>query len=95
MTKDEIIQKLMDNEQVEIKITTNSLEPKIRAHQKITIVPVMGWQSVEDGDAVICKVNKSYIYGIVAKSNVARGVQINDGKNFVLGWTKYVYGKIV
>ena len=95
MTKDEIIQKLNESEEVLTKITTNSLEPRIRANQKISIVPISGWGSAEEGDAVICKINKSYVYGIIGKKNVARGAQILNGANFVLGWTKYVYGKII
>ena len=93
MNKEDIIKELQTNNEVFVKITNNTLEPRIRLNQKIKLVPC-SLETAAEGDMVLYKADKSYKYGIVSKKNAARGAQINDGKNFMIGWTKKIYAKV-
>lgn len=93
MNKEDLIKDLQNNKEVYVKVRTNTLEPKIRPNQKIKLVPCT-IDNVNENDIVLFKSDKSYKYGFVGKKNAARGVQINDGKNFMIGWTKKIYAKV-
>jgi hypothetical protein len=93
MNKEDIIKELQTNKEVYVKITTNSLEPKIRLNQKVKLISCT-LDEVSENDMVLYKSDKSYKYGFVGNKNAARGAQIKDGKSFVIGWTKKIYAKI-
>lgn len=72
----------------------NSMTPILKSRQPCRIAPAT-WEEVEVGDIVLCKVRGNmYTHKVTAK-NPKRGVQISNNKNYVNGWTKRVFGKVI
>ncbi len=82
---------LSDGKTVVIRPRGNSMEPKIKSGQEVTIAPL---KTPEVGDIVLCKV-KGKFYVHLVKAIRDQSYQIGNNKGSINGWTKSVFGKVV
>lgn len=88
-----VVEKLRRGETVTMKPQGNSMTPRIQSGQLVTIVPAT-IEEVEVGDVVLSKVKGMYRLHLISGRKDGR-VQISNNHNFVNGWTKQVFGKVV
>ncbi len=87
------IQKLERGETVSFRPRGNSMVPKIKSGQLVTVEPV-ALADVKRGDIVLCKVRgREYLH--LVKARTFDTVQIGNNKGRINGWTHHVYGKLV
>lgn len=72
----------------------NSMVPIIKSGQDHVLEPAT-WESVNEGDAVYCKVKGKFYTHLVKAKNSEKGVLIGNNKGSINGWTKNVYGKVM
>lgn len=77
---------------VTTKISGNSMTPRIKSGEIITLNPIE-WQKVRKMDIVFCKVKGNYCVHLVKATNIKRGCLIANNHGHINGWTKKVYGK--
>ena len=88
------ISKLMDGETVQFRPRGNSMEPKIKSKQLVTVEPLEG--DPEVGDIVLCKVRKhQYLHMVKARKGDL--FQIGNNKGGINGWVARhaIYGVCV
>ena len=88
----EAIEKLKEGKVVEIRPRGNSMTPKIKSGQLVTLSPVDA-DSLKKGDAVIVKVGRN-IYVHLIKALEKNRVLIGNNHGKINGWTmkSNVYG---
>ena len=73
----------------------NSMDPKIKSGQKVTIKKDFDY---EKGDVVFCKVGKNiylHLISAIKGNETNRQYQISNNKGHINGWTKTIYGKVI
>jgi hypothetical protein len=87
-----IIEKLLAGERVTIRPSGNSMTPRIRSKDEVTISPV-GKNPIEEGMIVLAKVKGKHYLHLVTAVRGAR-VQISNNHGHINGWTtkNRVYG---
>jgi len=89
-----VIEKLQRGEDVIHRGKGNSMTPRIKSGQKVLLTPCT-WEKAKVGDAVFCKVRGMITTHLVTAKNNEKGCQISNNHNYVNGWTKQVYGKVI
>jgi len=90
------IEKLQKGETVQFRPRGNSMVPKIKSGQMVTVEPVYGFV-IRKGDIVLCKVKgKQWLHLVSALAFGDSRVQISNNKGHVNGWTTRdkVYGRV-
>lgn len=91
------IEKLQKGEIVKFRPKGNSMLPKIKSGQLVTILPLKLYpKNLCAGDVVLCKVKgKQYLHMISAIRD--KHYQISNNQNFINGWTTidFIYGVLV
>lgn len=90
----DIMKRLQAGETVQTRLSGNSMTPRIKSRQLVTIEPVSLAQ-VEEGDAVFCKVNGNFYLHLVTKKGADGRVMISNNHGHDNGWTRNVYGKLI
>lgn len=88
-----IIERLAKGEAVPLKPSGNSMTPRIKSRQQITIIPIDRYQV---GDVVLAKVKGRYYIHLLSGIDKDR-IQISNNHGHVNGWTKRdkVFGRVV
>jgi phage repressor protein C with HTH and peptisase S24 domain len=86
-------EKLRRGESVTMKPQGNSMTPRIKSGQLVTIEPAT-IEQVEVGDVALAKVKGKYWLHLVSAMKDGR-VQISNNHGHVNGWTNRVFGKVV
>ena len=68
--------------------------PLITSNQEHKLAPTT-LDQCNVGDIVFCKVKGRYITHLVYAKNEQRGLLIGNNHNYMNGWTKAVYGKVI
>lgn len=89
---DAYVQKLQDGEEVSFRPRGNSMTPKIKSGDLVTVSPDAS--SLKKGDIVLCKVKGNQYLHLVTAMDGNR-YQISNNHGFVNGWTSQIYGKVV
>ncbi len=97
---DNYIKKLQEGEEVSFRPRGNSMTPKIKSGQLVTVSPDL--TTLKVGDVVLCKVGKSqYLHYLVQSSQFTSSTEnwikymIANARGHVNGWTTKVYGKVI
>jgi hypothetical protein len=88
------IEKLQQGETVKFRPRGNSMAPKIKSGQLVTVEPVKG---VREGDVVLCQVKgKQWLHLVTAIMFGQDRIQISNNKGHVNGWTTRdkIYGVV-
>ncbi len=88
-----LIEGLARGETVHCRPHGNSMLPKIRSGQLLTIVPVSANNPVEVGSIVLCRVKGSCMVHLVTAMRGAT-FQISNNHGHVNGWTATIYGVV-
>ena len=91
-----LVEKLKKEGQIKFRPKGNSMQPKIKSGELVTINAVVSLDEVEVGDAVFCKVKgKIMLHLITAKKDGQ--VQISNNHGWVNGTIgiKNIFGKLV
>jgi len=89
------IEKLKKGESIQFRPRGNSMAPKIKSGQLVTIEPVK-WE-IEMGDIVLCQVNgKQWLHKVTGERKGGASYQISNNKGHVNGWTSWtkIYGVV-
>ena len=91
----EYVARLQEGENVSFRPRGNSMTPKLKSGQLVTITPVTPEQ-VERGDIVLCKVKGNYYVHLVTAVQGER-FQISNNHGHVNGWVgpTCVYGCVI
>jgi phage repressor protein C with HTH and peptisase S24 domain len=87
------IEKLQQGETVQFRPRGNSMAPKIKSGQMVTVSPID--RKIVEGDIVLCTVKgKQWLHLVTALMFGQGRVQISNNKGHVNGWTTRdkVYG---
>ena len=85
-------QKLSQGEAVSFRPKGNSMNPKIKSGQLVTVSPTQ-ISSLEKGDIVFCKVKGNFYVHLVTALKENQ-VQIGNNKGKINGWTSQIFGKV-
>lgn len=88
------IEKLLKGETVQFRPRGNSMAPRIKSGQRVTVEPV---KEVREGDVVLCQVKgKQWLHLVTAIMFGQGRVQISNNKGRVNGWTTRdkIYGVV-
>lgn len=81
------ILKLREGKTVQFRPHGNSMTPKIKSGQLVTVVPLDKDQDPEVGDAVLCRVHgKEYLH--LVKTKRSNQYQIGNNQGRINGWVK-------
>lgn len=89
---------LLNGRTIKIRPKGNSMEPKIKSGQLVTISPVFP-ENLKKDDIVFCKVNGNYYIHLIKEIKFSNKLyfQIGNNKNRINGWTSEdkIYGKVI
>lgn len=90
------IARLRAGETVSFREGGNSMTPRIKHRQKCTYAPVRSAADVKAGDAVFCKVGRSYFTHLVTAVK-GEQYQISNNHGHVNGWISIgsIYGRVI
>ena len=80
---------LAEGKTVQFRPKGNSMNPKIKSGQLVTVEPIKDLSEVEKGQIVMCKVKGSHYVHLVSATQKKMGgmrFQISNNKNHVNGW---------
>lgn len=91
----EIANRLSNGEVITFNPRGNSMTPRIKSGQEVTVVPLTHAQftTLQVGDVVLCKVRGNIYLHLITAIDINRGYQISNNHGRVNGWTKTIYGK--
>lgn len=95
MWADNYIEQLNKGETVQFRPRGNSMEPRIKSGQLVTVSPTVGsWSTVDAkvGDIVLCKVNGHQYVHLVKSIGSDGRCQIGNNHGKINGWASAVYG---
>lgn len=86
--------KLLAGETVQCRPCGNSMKPKVKSGELITISPDIS--NLKKGDVVFCKVGVKYYIHLLSAIQGKR-YQISNNHNFVNGWIgkNGIFGKVI
>lgn len=87
------LQKLMEGQEVSFRPHGNSMTPKIKSGQLVTVAPCR-LEDLKKGDVAFCKVRGNYYIHLVTAIKDGQ-VQISNNHGHVNGWTTQVWGKVI
>ena len=90
----DIMMRLQVGQMVQTRLSGNSMAPRIKSRQLVTIEPASVAQ-VKEGDVVFCKVNGKFYLHLVTKKGVDGRVMISNNCGYDNGWTRNLYGKLI
>lgn len=86
------IKQLQDGDTVIFRPRGNSMTPRIKSGDEVTVVPYDPTYELEIGNVVLCNVSgNDYLHLVNAIGQDGR-VQIANNKGHINGWTKKIYG---
>lgn len=87
-----IRERLAAGEEVVLHPSGNSMTPRIKSKQEITLIPI---DRIQVGDVVLAKVRGNHYIHLISAIDKDR-VQISNNHGWVNGWTKRdkVYGRV-
>ena len=90
------IKQLLEGKQVSFRPRGNSMLPKIKSGQLVTVTP-LGEHELSAGDIVLCRVSGRDYLHLVKAVRPDGQVQIGNNKGHINGWTSRskVYGLCV
>lgn len=93
MSYPHIIERLGKGEHVTLNPSGNSMVPRIKSKQSITLAPI---DRIQVGDVVLAKVNGRFYIHLLSAIEGDR-IQISNNHGHVNGWTKRdrVYGRVL
>jgi len=93
MSYPHIIERLAQGEHVTIHPSGNSMTPRIKSKQEITLIPI---DRVQVGDVVLAKVTGKFFIHLITAIDGDR-VQISNNHGHVNGWTyrNKVFGRVI
>ncbi len=77
---------------ITVKCSGNSMTPRIKGKEPITIVKEYG--KLKKGDIVLCKVNGSFFVHLITAIR-GKQYQISNNHGHVNGWTNKIFGKVI
>jgi hypothetical protein len=86
------LDELQKGHEVSFRPHGNSMTPKIKSGQLVTVVPAK-LEDLRKGDIAFCKVRGTYHLHLVTAIRDGQ-VQISNNHGHVNGWTSQVWGKI-
>ena len=86
---DNYIEKLLRGESIQFRPRGNSMTPKIKSGQLVSVDPVN--RDIVVGDIVLCKVSGNQYLHIVNAIDKDR-FQIKNAHGRINGWTRTIYG---
>jgi len=88
-----IVERLAKGEKVTRRVSGNSMTPRVKSGQELTLIPIDRFQV---GDVVLAKVAGRYYVHLLSAIDGDR-VQISNNHGHVNGWTRKdkVYGRVV
>jgi hypothetical protein len=92
-----IVEKLLLGESVTFNPRGNSMTPKIKNGQQVTVVQIHDKTQLKKNDIVFCKVSGSYYLHLVYAVNIElKKVLIGNNHGHLNGWTSFsnIFGKI-
>lgn len=89
----QFVEALQRGETVSFRPRGNSMRPKIKDKQLVTIEPAK-LEDVQKGDIVYAKIGRRLVLHLCSAVGKGR-VQISNNHGRVNGWTATVYGKVV
>jgi Peptidase S24-like len=95
--RETLVTRLQAGETVQFRPHGNSMTPRIRSGQRVTVAPVE-LDAINVGDIVLARVRGVLrLHKISAIDSTRRRVQISNNHGYVNGWTGYdrVYGVCV
>lgn len=89
------VEPLLKGETIEVRGVGNSMTPKLKSGDIVTVEPITPETELKKGDVVLVKVN-GRVYLHLIKAFTAEEVLIGNNHGHVNGWTKKenVYGKV-
>lgn len=93
MRKNVLIQQLQDGYTVQWRPKGQSMTPRIKSGQLVTVEPAK-LEDVKKGDVVYCKVNGRVYLHLAKKIGDDGRVLITNNHGYENGWTKIIYGKL-
>lgn len=93
MRYEDIINELQAGRSVIHKPHGNSMTPRIKSGQRITISPVDP-ADINSGDIVLAKVKGRYMVHLVTRTSLDGRFMISNNHGHDNGWTRQVYGKV-
>jgi hypothetical protein len=100
----EIVERLQRGEIVKYREGGSSMEPRLHDGQEITVVPVLEFNDIQEGNIVLCKVNGRMLTHLVRLKQVRKKggkatlwFQIANNHGHVNGWARQdkVYGIVL
>lgn len=89
-----IAERLQKGETVEWRPHGNSMTPRIKSGQLVTVVPCK-IDDITPGDVVFSKVKGNYYLHLVRQKGEDGRVLISNNHGHSNGWTRTVFGKLV
>ncbi len=89
----EAISTLQEGGVIQLRLSGNSMTPKVKNKQLVTIYPVGAPKTLKKGQVVLCKVKKRILLHLVTALEKNR-VQISNNHGHINGWTSVdnIYG---
>jgi phage repressor protein C with HTH and peptisase S24 domain len=87
-----VLEKLQDGKEVQFRPHGNSMTPKVKSGDLVTLIPVTIEELVKE-DIAFAKVNGYYYLHLVTAVKDGQ-VQISNNHGHVNGWTRKVFGKL-
>ena len=89
-----VVAALQRGEEVKLNPKGNSMTPRIKSGQSVTIVPAT-LQDVQIGDVVLSKVKGRFYLHLVSAWVGQDRVQISNNHGHINGTTSQVFGKVI
>lgn len=86
------IEQLKEGKEVSFRPSGNSMNPKIKSGDLVTVSPDIS--DLKKGDIVLCKVKGNQYLHLITGIDGKR-YQISNNKGRVNGWTQQIYGKLI
>jgi hypothetical protein len=87
-----VFEKVKNGETVTFNPKGNSMMPRIKSGQEITVSPLDETTKLEVGNVVLCKVKGRIFLHLISAIDNIRGFQISNNKGYVNGWTREICG---
>ena len=89
----DIAQRLLAGETVKTRLSGNSMTPRIKSRQLVTIEPCK-LEDLKQGDVAYCKVRGNYYLHLVKQVGDDGRLLIGNNHGHINGWTRQVFGKL-
>jgi len=89
----QIAQRLQNGETVQWRPHGNSMTPKVKSGQLVTVEPAT-LDDIEAGDIVFAKVQGSYYLHLARQIGDDGRILISNNHGHVNGWSRQIFGKL-